>query len=200
MDREIRSYPLPALIETLLFVWHSPLSIEEMESLLKEAKVQTDPPPTRESIQTVIAQLIQKYQSDQFVYTIEAIDQGYQLFTKPQFAEPLVSILNVQNGKQLSRALMETLAVIAYRQPITKAEIEAIRGVDVTYAIEKLLERELIEVVGRSDLPGKPLLFGTSRKFMTFFGLKSINDLPDLKEVYEEEAVLEVDEGGEGEG
>lgn len=196
----MKVYPLHALIETLLFIWHAPLSLEEIESLLQTVQLETDPPLNQENIKAVISQLQVKYESEQFIFTIEQIDEGYQLLTKPQFSEPLIELLNIQNAKRLSRALMETLAIIAYRQPVTKSEIEAIRGVDCTYAIEKLMERELIEVVGRSDLPGKPLLFGTSQKFMTFFGLNSLNDLPKFNEIYEEEVVLEVDEGREDQG
>lgn len=107
---------------------------------------------------------------------------GYQFLTKPSYYNVISEHLKLENKKKLSRAMMETLSIIAYKQPVIKSEIEHIRGVSSDYTIQKLLEKELVEIGGRSDTPGRPLLYRTSGKFMNYFGLNDLNDLPKLKE------------------
>jgi len=103
--------------------------------------------------------------------------------TKAAYHETIGNHIKLENRKNLSKAAMETLSIIAYKQPIVKSEMEVIRGVSCDYSVQKLLEKELVEIVGRSEGPGRPLLYGTSDKFMDHFGLKSIADLPKLKDI-----------------
>jgi segregation and condensation protein B len=110
---------------------------------------------------------------------------GYQFLTKGAYHNTVGVYLKQTMKKRLSRSALETLSIIAYKQPVTKSELERIRGVNCDYAIQKLLEKELVAIQGRSDGPGRPLLYGTSDKFMDYFGLKSLDDLPKPKEFRE---------------
>ena len=110
------------------------------------------------------------------------IAEGYQFLTKGAYHNTVGTLLKQKTRKRLSRAALETLAIVAYKQPVSKSEIEKIRGVNSDYALQKLLEKELVSIVGRSEGPGKPLLYGAGDKFMNYFGLKSIKDLPQPKE------------------
>ncbi len=111
------------------------------------------------------------------------MNNGYQFFTKKEF-HPVINLLQVQRSKKkLSQAAMETLAIIAYKQPTTKTDVEQIRGVNCDYSVQKLLEKELISIVGKSETVGKPILYGTSPLFMDYFGVNDIQELPHIKEL-----------------
>lgn len=116
-------------------------------------------------------------------YELHEIAGGYQLVTKPEFAPYIRRFLQVKKSNRLSKALLETLAVIAYKQPVTRAEVEAIRGVSVSYAFDQLQERRLIKISGIADLPGRPKLYKTTDEFLVSFGLKSVKELPTLDEL-----------------
>jgi segregation and condensation protein B len=107
---------------------------------------------------------------------------GYQFLTKPAYQVSIGILLKQQSQKRLSTAQLETLAIIAYKQPITKGEVEQIRGVNSDYSVQKLLEKELIEIKGKSDGAGRPLIYGTSDKFMEYFGINSMQELPHPKD------------------
>ena len=109
----------------------------------------------------------------------------FQFLTKGAYHNTVGQLLKIHSKKKLSRAALETLSIIAYKQPITKSDVEKIRGVSCDYTIQKLLEKELLTIIGRSDGPGRPLLYATSEKFMNYFGLKSIKDLPKIKDFKE---------------
>lgn len=129
-----------------------------------------------------LEELRHKYDDEQFPFQVVEIAGGYQFMTKGTYY-PLVSqFLKIESKKKLSKAALETLAIISYKQPITKSGIEGIRGVNCDYTVQKLLEKELVEIEGRAEGPGRPLLYGTTEKFMNHFGLKSLNDLPKLKD------------------
>jgi len=130
-------------------------------------------------------ELVDKYQSDIYPFEVKAVAEGYQFFTKRAFYPYVKQATLQKNKKRLSKSALETLAIIAYKQPITKAEAEFIRGVSCDYAIQKLLERKLVSITGRSDAPGRPLLYATSPFFMQYFGIKDVSDLPKLKEFEE---------------
>lgn len=115
---------------------------------------------------------------------------GFQFLTKPAFLGVLNTVLKQKVKKRLSTAAMETLSIVAYRQPITKPELEKIRGVNCDYAIQKLLEKELIIISGKSEQPGKPILYSTSRKFMDYFGINHLNELPQMREILPEENTI----------
>jgi len=116
-------------------------------------------------------------------YELHEIAGGYQLATKPVFAPYIRRFLQVKKSGRLSKALLETLAVIAYKQPVTRAEVEAIRGVSVSYAFDQLQEKRLIKISGIAELPGRPKLYRTTDEFLVSFGLKSIKELPSLDEL-----------------
>lgn len=134
------------------------------------------------TLSEAITALKSRYQSADFAIEIVEIAGGYQFLTKGAYHETIGTHLKQTTKKRLSRSALETLSIIAYKQPVTKGDLEKIRGVGCDYSIRKLLEKELIIISGRSDLPGRPLLYNTSPKFMDYFGLKSLRDLPKPKD------------------
>ena len=166
-------------IESLIFVAQQPVKREEIKYNLENAlQVTVD----EASVDEALFRLQEKYQDDNFAIEIVEVAEGFQFVTKGAYHHLAGAYLKQLTKRRLSKVALETLAIIAYRQPVSRAEIEQIRGVNADYAIDKLLEKELIEIAGRSDGPGKPLLYRTSGKFMDYFGLRSIEDLPQLKE------------------
>lgn len=135
-----------------------------------------------EHIESALEDLREKFQQDDFSFALEHLGGGYQFLTKPAYQTSISILLKQQSQKRLSTAQMETLSIIAYKQPITKGEIEQIRGVNSDYSVTKLLEKELIEIKGKSENVGRPLIYGTSSKFMEYFGINSIKDLPQPKD------------------
>lgn len=133
-------------------------------------------------ILTAIDQLIRQYQQAQYSFQICRIADGYQFLTKPPYENSVSILLKHQSRKRLSTAALETLAIIAYKQPITKTAIEQIRGVGCDYALTKLLDKSLIEIKGKDDSVGRPLLYGTTGFFMQYFGINSLKDLPTPKD------------------
>jgi len=136
-------------------------------------------------IEDAIEALKEKYEDEAFSIEPLAIAGGFQFLTKGAYHNTIGIYLKQTMKKRLSRSALETLSIIAYKQPVTKSELERIRGVNCDYAIQKLLEKELVAIVGRSEGPGRPLLYGTSEKFMDYFGLKSLEDLPKPKDFKE---------------
>ncbi len=132
-----------------------------------------------------ITTLQARYAQEGYGFELTEIAGGYQFLTKPAYHNTVGTFLRQTTRKRLSRAALETLSIIAYRQPITKSDMEKIRGVSCDYSVQKLLEKELVEITGRDEGPGRPLLYGTSAKFMDYFGLKSLEDLPKPKEFKE---------------
>lgn len=171
------------IIEALLFAADQPLKPDQILEFWKEDVFLEAGELNAAQLGEVLDGLQEKYQQAEFVFELRRIDGGYQFYTKRAF-HPYVRFSAVQkNKKKLSRASLETLSIIAYRQPITKTEIEFIRGVNCDYAVRKLLDQKLVEIQGRSDAPGRPLLYGTSSHFMEYFGLNTLGDLPKLTEV-----------------
>ena len=166
-------------IESLIFISDKPLKMGKIKSTLEEL---FESEISDEDLTTAMDSLFQKYENTDFAIEIVEIGGGYQFMTKPIFEKTIATFLKQEVKKRLSRAAMETLSIIAYKQPTTKREMEQIRGVSCDYSVQKLLEKELITIQGRDDSPGRPLLYGTSEKFMEYFGLKTIADLPKLKD------------------
>lgn len=137
---------------------------------------------SQEDILAVVQELIEEYNNDQYSFQIVEISGGYQFLTKPAYQASISILLKQQSKKRLSTAALETLSIIAYKQPITKAQIEQIRGVGCDYAIQKLLEKSLVEIKGKDDTVGRPLLYGTSDKFMEYFGINGLHELPTPKD------------------
>lgn len=178
------STPLERYVEALIFAAPEPISSSEIRKALTENIFEDIP---ARDIEETIAELQDKYQSEEFSFHLAEIGEKFQFLTKGAYHKLIEDYLRLSKGKRLSKAALETLSIIAYKQPIVKSEIEQIRGVSCDYTIQKLLEKDLVEIQGRSDGPGRPLLYGTSEKFMNYFGLKSMKDLPQLKDFEKQE-------------
>lgn len=135
-------------------------------------------------------EITQKYADDNFAIELVNINRGYQFLTKKDYHETVNQLQLHRSKKKLSQAAMETLAIIAYRQPITKLEIEQIRGVNSDYSVQRLLEKELISIEGKAETPGRPILYTTSSLFMDYFGLNNLTQLPQLKDIAREENTI----------
>ena len=177
-------------IEALIFASDKALSIPELTELANNAFGFLDDVLTEDQVHTIVDTISAKYSSPDFPFTIKEAGGGWQFLSKPAYHKTISALNGDKFLKRLSTAAMETLAIVAYKQPVTKGEIEGIRGVNSDYSIQKLLEKELIIISGRSEeLPGKPLLYTTSRTFMDYFGINSVSDLPKIKEVLAEQVV-----------
>lgn len=174
-------------IEALIFVADPSITWIEIKDCLDE-KFEAD--FTEEEILTVVDQLVEEYREGNSSFEIVEMNGGFRFLTKPAYQSTLTTYLKQIQNKKLSKTAMETLSIVAYKQPVTKSVIEQIRGVNCDYTIQKLLEKDLISIVGRAETIGKPLLYGTSEKFMDYFGLKSIKDLPALKDFEDEKQVI----------
>jgi segregation and condensation protein B len=139
-----------------------------------------------EDIMGAIQRLDEKFQAEEFAFQLYKASGGYQFLTKPAYQASIGIMLKQQSKKRLSTSAMETLSIIAYRQPISKTEIENIRGVNCDYAVQKLLDKSLIEITGKADTIGRPMLYGTTPKFMEYFGINDLNELPVPKEAASE--------------
>ena len=135
-----------------------------------------------EDIATCLKEIEEQFEKEDFAFQIYKIGGGYQFLTKPSYQASIGILLKQQSKRRLSNSSLETLSIIAYKQPVTKGEIEQIRGVNCDYAVQKLLEKELVEIKGKSDSIGRPILYGTSDKFMDYFGINDLADLPTLKD------------------
>ena len=169
-------------IESLVFASDSPITREEIRYALENC---FDTQITPEAVDDAVEGLKEKFNDDQFAIEVNEIAGGLQFLTKPAYHHVIGSHLKQITKKRLSRVALETLAIIAYKQPVTRSELERIRGVNCDYAIQKLLDKELITLDGRSDGPGRPLLYSTSEKFMDYLGLKDLKDLPKLKDFHQ---------------
>lgn len=175
-------------VEALIFASDHPLTEMEIVDLLNHSQGFLDDIATLEQVQSSIEAIREKYNSEFYSFEIRQSGGGFQFLTKPAYYATVGQLNGDKYLKKLSVAAMETLAIIAYKQPVTKSDIEAIRGVNSDYSIQKLLEKELISITGRKeDLPGKPLVYGTSKSFMDYFGINKPQDLPQIKEVLQEE-------------
>ena len=174
-------------IEALIFSSEQPITLLEIKDCLvrlHESDINI------KQLEYFIQELITRYENGNYAFKIAKIGGGYQFLTKNEHHKLLTIYHQTRQSKRLSTAAMETLAIIAYRQPVEKADIEHIRGVNCDYTLQKLLEKELITIIGRADGPGKPILYGTSDLFMEYFGINSVSDLPKLKELKPEENMI----------
>jgi segregation and condensation protein B len=162
-------------IESLIFCSTEPIKVEDIKQCLNEM-FEADIP--EEDIIAALDNLITKYEDENFPFQIFKMGGGFQFLTKPAYQSSIGILLKQKSKKRLSTSSLETLAIIAYKQPITKGQIEQIRGVNCDYAVQRLLEKQLIEIQGKSEGVGKPIIYGTTDKFMDYFGINSISDLP----------------------
>ncbi|MCL4131075.1 UNVERIFIED_CONTAM: hypothetical protein GTU68_044894 [Idotea baltica] len=166
-------------IEALIFASKTAITFEEVKSCLDKS-FETE--FTEEEILDHIHFLQNRYQDEAFGFDLVHISDGYQYLTKGAYHNSVGVMLRENSKRRLSKVALETLAILAYKQPVTKSELEKIRGVSCDYGLQKLLEKELVNIVGRNDAPGRPLLYGTTEKFMDYFGLGSLQELPKPKE------------------
>ena len=167
-------------IEAVIFCSSEPISVHELALGLQEAfetLFETD------TIEKCLFEIRQKFADDSFVFELVESGGGYQFLTKPAFRPTVETFLKQKVKKRLSTSALETLSIIAYKQPVSRPQLEQIRGVNCDYALQKLLEKELVVIQGKSEQAGRPILYGTSKKFMDHFGINHLNQLPELKEL-----------------
>jgi segregation and condensation protein B len=177
-------------IEALIFASEKPLGNEELMELVNNALGFIEDRANVDQVQAAVDAVREKYDSEFYPFELRESGGGYQFLTKREFHKTVALLNGDKFMKRLSSAAMETLAIIAYKQPITKGEIESIRGVNSDYAVQKLLEKELVIISGRNEeMPGKPLIYNTSKGFMDYFGINSADELPKIREVLAEQLI-----------
>jgi len=173
----ISSVDVSSIIEALLFVSDEPLSVDKLLEVFDGVD--------RGTVCQILEELRVKFNSNGKPFVLRDVNGGLQLCTDPRYAPWIRKLSSVRGASKLSRAALETLAIVAYKQPVTRAEIESVRGVTCTGVIASLLDRKLIRIAGRHDAPGKPLLYRTTAEFLQHFGLRSVDDLPRISELKE---------------
>lgn len=177
-------------IEALIFASDKPLAIPDLVELLNTALGFIDDRATKSQVEAAVEAIKEKYDAEFYAFGLVESGGGWQFLTKSEYHKTIAQLNGEKYLKKLSVASIETLSIIAYKQPVTKSEIELIRGVNCDYAVQKLLEKELVIISGRKeDAVGKPLLYCTSKNFMDYFGINSADDLPKIKEVLSQEIV-----------
>jgi segregation and condensation protein B len=177
-------------IEALIFASDKPLTSLEVTDLINQAFGFMEDKIVADQVDAALEGIVEKYNSEFYPFEVRQSGGGWQFLTKKDFHKTVAQLNGEKFLKRLSAAALETLAIIAYKQPVTKGEIEAIRGVSSDYAVQKLLEKELILISGRNEkLPGHPLVYATSKNFMDYFGINSADDLPKIREVLAEQMV-----------
>ncbi len=177
-----------ATIEAILFTMGNSVELDKIAMAVELDK---------EEVRSIIKEMIKDYDCDERGIKIIELEDAFQLCTKKEYYESLIKVAKVPKKQVLSDALLETLSIIAYKQPVTRLEIEKIRGVSSEKAINRLMEFDLCKELGRLDAPGRPMLFGTTEEFLRVFGVQSIDELPvisdDLVEKFKDEAELELE-------
>jgi segregation and condensation protein B len=177
-------------IEAVIFASDKALTSLEITEIINNAFGFMEDKIVLDQVESAIEGIIEKYNSEFYPFEIRQSGGGWQFLTKKDYHKTIAQLNGDKFLKRLSSAALETLAIIAYKQPITKSEIEAIRGVNCDYAVQRLLEKELVIITGRNEhLPGKPLIYTTSKSFMDYFGINSADDLPKIKEILADQAV-----------
>lgn len=174
-----------SLIEGLIFAAEEPLTVRQIKAIYEQPGVDEERRIDQAEIQTIVDTLNEEYRVAHRPYRIIMIAGGYQFATLKEYAEWLGRLFHEQSRRRLSQSSLETLAIVSYKQPVSKPEIEAIRGVNCDYVLKTLLEKELLTIVGRAETVGRPLLYGTTREFLKHFGLNEITDLPRPREIEE---------------
>lgn len=164
-----------SIVEALLFASDTPLSLNRLKVVLDELPV--------EKIKSIIEDLNRRYEENNQSFAIREIAGGFQMYTRPQYSSWINQLQSLRKAQKLSQAALETLSIVAYRQPVVKSTVDQIRGVDSGAALHTLLERKLITISGREESVGRPLIYETTRGFLLYFGLKDLNDLPRIEEL-----------------
>uniref|UniRef100_A0A7C4ELQ0 SMC-Scp complex subunit ScpB n=1 Tax=Thermodesulfovibrio aggregans TaxID=86166 RepID=A0A7C4ELQ0_9BACT len=174
MNLFLSSEKVKSIIEAILFISEKPVPLKTLNSIFNIQETQ---------IKKIVDELIHDYKKRNAGILIINMDGSYQMVTNPEHAEWIKVFKNLNSCNKLSEQAMETLAIIAYKQPITKAEIDRIRGVNSENAIKTLIEKRLIKIVGKKEVPGRPFLYGTTREFLKLFGISNLNELPGINEI-----------------
>jgi len=182
------------LVEVLIFSSDTPLTVKQLKDFINEEKNETSVSVKMEHIEEALRELMEKYNGKEHSFRLIHVAGGYRFATKKDYAHWLAKLNKEKQKRRLSQSALETLAILVYNQPITKSEIEAVRGVNVDYIIGALLEKELITIKGRAQTLGRPMLYGITDTFLEYLGINSIADLPPLK------AIEEVIQAGPPEG
>ncbi len=178
-------------VEALIFASERPITLIEMTEMISQALEEII---EGDRVAVCIEAVREKYDAEYYPFELKDIGGGFQFLTKKAYHKTVLQLNGDKHIKKLSVAAMETLAIIAYKQPITKSEIEFIRGVSADYSIQKLLEKDLIAITGRNEnMVGKPLTYATSKNFMDYLGINSAGDLPQLKDISNMEIVMPTD-------
>jgi len=178
--QDVEDRPLPpcveikAVLEALLFAADGPVTASRLAEAIGSPQA---------AVKQALAELQVSYNLDGRGFTLEEIAGGYQLFSRPKYAEWIERFQRKQTRTKLSAAALETLAIIAYKQPIGRADVESVRGVQAGPILRMLMEKGMIHIVGRQEVIGRPFLYGTTRKFLEHFGLKSLTDLPQAEQL-----------------
>ena len=165
---------LKAIVESLLFASDTPLTVDKIKSVLETED--------RKTIREALTSLAEEYESAKRGFFLTEVAGGFQFRTRPEYRQ-WVRRLKETRPARLSKAALETLAIVAYKQPVLRSDVEYLRGVDSGGTLRTLLERRLIRVMGRKDLPGRPMIYGTTKQFLELFDFKDLNELPTLKEL-----------------
>jgi segregation and condensation protein B len=191
LDRETQK----RIIEVIIFASEEPIPLQKLSEIIlknrsnnkldnfSEQNHRTESNNLNQHILHLINEIRDELEQTQRPYTIVDVAGGFTFATTPEFGKVLSLLPSFKNKKRLTKAMLETLAIIAYQQPITKPEIEEIRGTNSSEIVNSLLEKNLIQIVGRKDSPGRPFLFGTTNEFLKLFGLNSLDELPNLNEI-----------------
>jgi segregation and condensation protein B len=163
------------VLEALLFASSKPIMVQEIRKVMKSLSVK--------DVEGLVAQLKEEYARDNRSFELLEVAGGFEIATRKEYAPWIFKIEMHKKAKQVTQSALETLSILAYKQPITRAEIEELRGVDASGVVNTLIERNLIKIVGKKEVPGRPFLYGTTDKFLEHFGLKSLQDLPNIDEI-----------------
>ena len=166
---------LKGAVEAIIFISERPINVAEIQNILEGLDLQT--------IKNIIEELKEDYDQRNSGIKIVEVAGGYQMVTSPYYSNFVKKFYKIKHSEKLTMPSLETLSIIAYKQPVTKIEIESIRGVNVDGVIKKLLEKSLIRIIGRKEVVGRPFVYGTTRNFLEYFGLNNIDELPDLEEL-----------------
>jgi segregation and condensation protein B len=184
MDTLIELQQVKAAIEALIFISNKPLVPEELKKIFTNISVS--------DIRQVISELEREYAERNSGIRVVEIAGGFQMVTASECAPAIKDFYKIKNTERLTGPSLETLAIVAYKQPVTRVDIEAIRGVSVDGVIRSLLEKNLIRIVGRKEVIGRPFVYGTTRLFLDYFGLRSLAELPKIEEFAQQDALMDV--------
>jgi len=176
VDLEEARFQTKRVIEALLFASQDPITLRKISDLTSEIHTFE-----KKELKEMIAELQEEYEKEQRAFRIDEIAQGFAIRSKPEYGHYIEMLYKSRKPDRITHAQAEVLAIVAYKQPITRAQVEEVRGVDCTSQLQALMEKDLVEQVGKLEVPGRPTLYGVTKTFLTHFGLKDLKNLPKLE-------------------